>query len=307
MIDNLTTWADNRGYRVAWGPREIVRQARRKIHALHDSGELEEHFCRNELDFVLNEDDETLEQSVVVVAVPRPAHAVGFDLGHSRLDALLPPTYFQYRETFEAVRNDLAENALPGVRVETLTAPLKTVGALLGLVRYGRNNITYAQEIGSYMQICGYAVDAAIPELDDVLDPGSQFLPECEGCSRCLSACPTSAIAGDRLLLHAERCLTIANESPGEWRFEVKPQTHHCLLGCLLCQRSCPANPRLQIADTNVCFSADETEALINDDYPPDSDVADGIRTKLTHLGQSAIESFLGRNLNALLNRRSRR
>ena len=46
-------------------------------------------------------------------------------------------------------------------------APIKTVAAMLGLVRYGRNNIAYADGIGSYLQLCGYITDArlAIPEV----------------------------------------------------------------------------------------------------------------------------------------------
>ena len=72
-------------------------------------------------------------------------------------------------------------------------------------------------------------------------------------------------MAKDRVLLHAERCLTYINENPGPWPTFVPTRAHHCLLGCLLCQRSCPANSKLPIESTGVAFSREETEALLAD------------------------------------------
>ncbi len=305
MIGTLKRWAEEREYKVAWGSVEVVRRACAEILARRESGELDEAFCRDNLEFVFEARDAAPDESVVVVAMPRPAHVVGFELGGARFDALLPPTYFRYRETFDDVRQDLAENGLPGARVELLTAPLKTVAAMLGLVRYGRNNIAYAEGIGSYMQLCGYTTDAPLPVPEDRPKKGPELLPECEGCTICRSACPTKAILQDRVLLRAERCLTLANESPGEWPRTVHPRAHHCLIGCLLCQRTCPANPTLRIADAGVYFSIDETRSLIGvGDGPADSRREDGIRGKLAILGQPSVEPLLGRNLRALLDRR---
>jgi len=304
MIDTLQNWADDRGYRVAWGPTEVVLRARAEIDARRESGELDADFCRDQLEFLFESDGVGPDETVVVVALPRPAHRVGFDLGDTRLDALLPPTYLRYRRTFEEVRQDLAVNGLPGASVEHLTAPLKTVAKMLGLVRYGRNNIAYAEGIGSYMQLCGYLTDAALPVSADRVGERPDLLPECEDCTICRSACPTKAIADDRVLLRAERCITLANENPGAWPDSLPARAHHCLIGCLLCQRACPANPKLRIDDTGVCFSADESRTLIDGDRPADSHAENGIRSKLAWLGQPGIEPVLGRNLRALLERR---
>ena len=304
MIDTLQNWANDRGYRVAWGPTEAVRRARAEILDRRESGELDPVFCQGSLEFLFEAEEFRPEESVVVVAMPRPAHRVGFDLGHTRLEAVLPPTYFRYRPTFEEVRQDIAANGLPGARVEHLTAPLKTVATKLGLVRYGRNNIAYAEGIGSYIQLCGYITDAALPVPPNWVEERPDLLPECEDCTICHSACPTKAIADDRVLLRAERCITLANENPGAWPDSLPARAHHCLIGCLACQRACPANPKLRIDDTGVCFSADETRTLIDGDGPADSHAENGIRAKLAWLGQPGVEPVLGRNLRALLERR---
>jgi len=304
MIDTLENWADERGYRVAWGPTEVVLRARAEIGARRESGELDADFCRDQLEFLFETDDVRSDETVVVVAMPRPAHRVGFDLGDTRFDALLPPTYLRYQQTFEEVRQDLAANGLPGARVEHLTAPLKTVARMVGLVRYGRNNISYAEGIGSYIQLCGFITDAALPVAEKARVEGPELLPECEDCTICRSACPTKAITEDRVLLRAERCITLANENPGVWPESMPARAHHCLIGCLRCQRACPANPKLRIDDTGVCFSADETRTLIDGNHPADSHAENGIRTKLAWLGQPGVEPVLGRNLRALLERR---
>jgi hypothetical protein len=84
-------------------------------------------------------------------------------------------------------------------------------------------------------------------------------------------------------------------------------RAHHCLIGCLLCQRVCPANPKLHTVDAGVCFSADETVALIDRDPFADRRAENGARAKLAALGQPGIEPVLGRNLRALLDQRRTR
>jgi len=218
--------------------------------------------------------------------------------------ALLPPTYFRYRATFEDVRMDLAENGLPGVQTEYLAAPLKSIAGYLGLVRYGRNNIGYANNLGSYIQLCGYWVAVSLPQIEE--SSTVSLLRLCENCSICASVCPTDAISEYRMLLRAERCLTFLNENPGEWPGWVSPQAHNCLLGCFECQRACPANPESRIEDTGLSFSAAETRRLLAPKSTDDERAETGIRAKLAWLGQPYVESVLGRNLCALLQSKNR-
>lgn len=303
MVDELQRWAAERGYRVGWGPLEVVTTAMGEIVARRTAGEVDLGLYQNELGS-LSDGGRPRERglvTVVVVVKPRPAHTVSFDLGEERIEAIFPPTYVRYLPLFDEVGRDLQEHGLPGARVERVAAPLKSVAARLGLVRYGLNNVTYAPGIGSYLQLFGYLTDVALPLPDGWRPREPALLPECETCGVCLSACPTGAIDVGRVLLHAERCLTFANENPGPWPPWVPRRAHHCLLGCLLCQRACPANPRLPLEGTGVAFTREETQALLADTGARSDPSWEGIRAKLNQLGQPYSEPVLGRNLRALV------
>jgi epoxyqueuosine reductase len=300
--NRLREWAAQRHYGVAWGPLTVARDAGDEITRRWVDGQLDEAFYRCEL-APLDSGETPTRGSVLVVAKPCPASRVTFELPGGPLDALLPPTYFRYRATFEDVRQDLVAHALPGARVEHLAGPLKTIASRLGLVRYGRNNITYLAGAGSYIQLCGFVTDASLPS-DAVSVRGPQLLDECEGCHQCQRACPTRAIDSDRLLLHAERCLTLLNERIDPWPDWVPTRAHRCLIGCLLCQRACPANPELPVEETGVRFTEGETRDLLNAAEEGAERDETGLRVKLAWLGRSDPESLLGRNLRALVEAR---
>ena len=298
----LLEWAAERRYGVAWGPLTVIRDASEEIARRWVGGELDEAFYRAEL-ASLDGGETPTSGSVLVVAKPRPASRVTFELPGGPLDALLPPTYVRYRATFEEVRQDLAAHGLPGARVEHLAGPLKTIASRLGLVRYGRNNITYLAGAGSYIQLCGFVTDVLLPS-GAVGVGGPRLLAECEGCRRCQKACPTGAIDSDRLLLHAERCLTLLNERTDPWPDWVPARAHRCLIGCLLCQRACPANPELEVEDAGVHFTEGETRGLLRAAQRGGERDETGLRMKLAWLGRNDPESLLGRNLRALMDAR---
>jgi len=301
MVEELLAWAKARGYRVAWGPAEVAGDAASEVEGRRRSGELDEGLFEAELATVVAAGKQAAAGTVVVVAVPRPAHRVHFELDGGLTAALLPPTYVRYRAVFEDVRQELARDGLPGARVEHLTAPLKATAARLGLVRYGRNNVTYVPGAGSYIQLCGYLTDAPLPPLEEPVRRRPSLLDECERCGACVGVCPTKAIGDERVLMSAQRCLTYANEVPGGWPAFVPDWAHTCLLGCLECQAVCPVNPELTVEETGLVFSAAETRALLVEDDGGDARAESGIALKMAWLGQPYAEPVLGRNLRALL------
>ncbi len=309
MREELKRWASERGYLVAWGPLELAAAVQEEVARLGTSGVLEEEFYASELGTLTETRNSQLRglATVLIVVKPRPAHTASFDLDGRRIQAILPPTYVRYRPLFDDVAADLLVTVLRGARIERLQAPLKPLAVRLGLVRYGRNNVTYAPGMGSYIQLLGYLTDASLPLPDGWRPHEPTLLPECERCGACRAACPTGAIAKDRVLLHAERCLTYINENPGPWPAFVPARAHHCLLGCLLCQRACPANQKLPLDSSGVAFNREETETLLADTGDHVAPVWDGVREKLARLGQPYSEPVVGRNLRALVAAASRR
>ena len=303
MHDRLLKWASERGYLVAWGPAELAIAAQEEVTRLATSGVLEGKFYATELGSTAHNQNARTEglATVVVVAKPRPAHVVEFAAGGEVIEAVFPPTYVRYRPLFEEVAADLGANALPGVRIERLMAPLKPLAVRLGLVRYGRNNVTYAPGFGSFIQLLGYLTDAVLPLPEGWRPQELALLPECETCGVCRAICPTGAIDEDRVLLHAEHCLTYANENAGPWPSWVPSTVHNCLVGCLVCQRACPANTEMPLERSGVIFGDEETRALLADTGEHVGEVWDRIRARLTTLGQPYSEPVVGRNLLALV------
>jgi len=303
MVDGLRRWAIRRGYQLAWGPSAALAAARDAIQARRFSGEFEAGFYQERLASFEADSRAPWDgaSTVLVVVVPRPAHSVAFVLDGRIVEAVIPPTYVQYQALFREVGSDLQRHALPGVQVERLNAPLKALAACLGLVHYGRNNLAYAPVFGSYCQLVGFLTDATLPVAPGWRPHEAQLLPECRDCGICHAVCPTGAIGTDRILLHAERCLTFANESPGAWPDWIPPSAHHCLIGCLRCQRACPANPELRIEKSGVAFTAEETAALLAGAGAGTAADLASIHAKLESLGQDLPLPELSRNLQALL------
>jgi epoxyqueuosine reductase len=307
MVGTLMRWAAERGYHVGWGLSSAIEAAREDVLSRRRSGELDPGFFEAALaGFGSFEAPWEGPATVVVVVMPRPAHTVAFTVDGRQVETVFPPTYVRYKPLFDEVRTDLQEHGLPGARVERLNVPLKSLAARVGLVRFGRTNVTYDPVFGSYLQLFGYLTDARLPLPAEWRSREPELLPECEGCSVCLAACPTGAIGEDRVLLHGERCLTVVNENPGEWPRWIPSSAHNCIIGCLLCQRPCPANPKLPVERTGVVFTAEETEALLGDGSTHEGQVWEGIKAKLERLGLPDQEQqVLGRNLRALVQARA--
>ncbi len=303
MQHALLQWAESRDYEVGWTGAETIREVVADIEERRRDGELDVTFAHENLSFDAGPATRGDPWKALVIVTPRPAYIVRFVVGGRTIEAPLPPTYQRYRPLFEETRKELAETVLKGATVETLDVPLKLFAARLGLVRYGRNNITYSPTAGSYLQLFGYLTDADLPVEARRSLQAAMLMDECSDCGVCTALCPTSAIRDDRILLHVDRCLTLANETPGPWPSWVPPSAHNALIGCLACQRICPANPALPTADSGVVFDEAETDVLLAESGRTGPLWA-SIRRKLEVLGRSYDEEVVGRNLKAFLHAR---
>ena len=300
MQKALSNWTEKRGYRIVFGGRAVLNDVKAEIENRKDAGELDESLYRDYLaDFPYGGGEENSDlKSVILIAMPRPAHRLLFDTQGGPLEAIVPPTYISYRQTADVIREEISALLGAGARLAPLNAPLKPLAAKLGLTKYGRNNIAYVPGIGSFHQLIGLLAN---------LEMGSDYqalsysgLPACENCRACLEACPTGAITEERFLLHAERCLTWHNEIAGDWPGWLPASAHHCLVGCLRCQLVCPQNQGgLRYESLDICFDARETDLILSSQCEND----EGIKAKLTKIGLAGYAPVLGRNLEALLNR----
>jgi epoxyqueuosine reductase len=308
MTEALSQWASARGYRAAWGSLAALEEARSGIERRLQAGEIDPEFHQEQLRVpeVCATPGSSDLKTVVVVAVPRPAHTVRFTLESGPFEAILPPTYVRYRGLPQEVLEDLRASVfLPPARLDILSAPLKALAGSLGLVSYGRNNITYVPGMGSYFQLAGFLTDA-----DPDLAPGwrpqpPERLAACENCESCFSLCPSGAIDAERFLLRAERCLTLFSETPGDWPAWFSPSMHRCLIGCLDCQQSCPENAGLLGTEpSGIWFTREETQAILADDGRRSGPVWADTARKFDAARMTHFEPVLCRNLRALLSTR---
>ncbi len=277
-------------------------ELQREIETRRDQGQFDLEFARTYLyRFKFAPPDELKDaKSIIVVAMPRPITKAIFNWQGKKRVFILPPTYTAYDEKRLHVERLVAQAVgREGYRVATPNLPLKLLANRTGLVMYGKNNIAYAQGMGSFMRLT--AVYSDMPcESDNWQEP--KIMPRCRNCDLCQTACPTGAISADRFLLHAERCLTFRNEMKGQIPFPawIKPEWHNCIVGCIRCQAACPENkPYLNVVGETVEFTEQETKLMLAGTLPaqlPADTVA-----KMKSLSLLDYINELPRNLGALL------
>jgi epoxyqueuosine reductase len=188
-----------------------------------------------------------------------------------------------------------------GYRFVKARLPQKLLAVRSGLAQYGKNNLSYIPGIGSFYRPIVFYSD--LPCVEDHWGE-VRMMERCLSCSLCSKVCPTGAIEPGRFLLHAERCLTLQNELPGEFPTWVDPTWHHSLVGCMRCQTACPANKDVahQVVKREE-FSHEETTLLLQGVSQEALPAA--TRQKLEHLDifESDYFDVLSRNLHALFDK----
>jgi len=246
-------------------------------------------------------------KTIIIIAVPDTNHQVVFHFEDGPYSAIIPPGYISRERFAHIIHEDLISvMGKTGNSLAILSAPLKNIAVRLGLVSYGRNNLTYIDGLGSYYRLVGFVTDSVyIPATWPENHTLEVMLPACQGCSACQEACPTGAINAERVLLHAERCLTAFNESTRAFPEWLPASAHNCLIGCLTCQLVCPQNRGLLklVQDRTHSFSQEETSAILSANANAErNDLIWGrIKTKLSVMGLMEYEPNLSRNLRACI------
>ncbi len=237
-------------------------------------------------------------KSVLIVAARQPKVDVSFRLSDKTVQATIPPTYLHDidKEIFNGSSLYLKDH---GFKIDNALLPEKHISVHSGLARYGRNNIAYIDDWGSYFTVRTFFTD--IPCSSDNWQE-LKMMDRCRHCSACVKKCPTQAIHEDPFLISGERCITFFNEKPGAFPDWIDPKWHNCLIGCMICQNICPANKEQsdRIID-EVTFPTEETQMIlegVSQDKLPDSMIE-----KLKKIDMFNDYHLLQRNLGVLINK----
>ena len=237
-------------------------------------------------------------KSIIILTTPQPMLRATFNWKGQARQLVVPPTYFDYGKVTWHARRLLAEAFRPkSYRFVKAILPLKLLAVRSGLALYGRNNITYLPDHGSFHRPTAFFTD-----YDSPVDywQEKKALPICSKCTACMKACPTGAIQKDRFLIRAEICLTYLNEKPSKDRFPswVHASAHNSLIGCTRCQLACPYDRGVtRRFEDRGRFSEEETAYLLKGRFS--GPMAEKMTRKLKPLGLDL--STFPRNLQVLL------
>ena len=257
-----------KGYKARIVSADHINDLRNDIQKLHEQNLLDLDFYeeyKSYFEFVPDVNLSNLE-SIIVIAIPQPSYEAVFQLKNRILSLQIPPTYLHVREVIKNTKVLLNDILNPfDYRVEYAVLPVKTLAVRSGLAEYGKNNITYVEGMGSFHRLCAFYSDFRVDLEHDNWNE-LKAMEMCEKCDACRHACPTGAIASDRFLLHVERCLTFHNEHPNDVVFPewIDPSWHNCLVGCLHCQRACPADKKvIGWTERGPEFTEKETQMIL--------------------------------------------
>jgi epoxyqueuosine reductase len=288
----------NRGFPIAIGAIEHLEDLKQELerhlhHGLISQGIFQE--CFSHFKFSYTGNGKKLV-SIIITAAAQPQQGVIFRFKGEEYHYLVPPTYSG--KTDEIVKNIIIKTISPhGFSLFPAVIPLKLAAVRMGLSKYGRNNITYCENMGSYYRLQAFLSDFPVFR-DYWREP--ELMSRCESCTACLKSCPTGAINRERMLLRIERCLTYHNERPGDFPAWIEKSWHNCLVGCMFCQTVCPENKKIAIQPgADIDFSEEETGALL--EAGKRNDLPRSVKVKLAELDLLEDWQMISRNLGVLL------
>ncbi len=267
IIENFYKILESKGYKGTIITAKCIPELQKAVKNFYDEKLLDSEFYneyKKYFEFEPKPDFGEIK-SLFMITKPQPQYKIVFNWKNKEVPLIIPPTYLHGRASINEIQSfltDLLKQS--GYNVEFARLPQKTLAVRVGLAEYGRNNISYVQGMGSFHRLFTYYSDFPY-EQEEWQE--LRMMDLCKECSACVRKCPTGAIPKDRFLLRVEKCLTYHNEHPADIPFPdwIDPSWHNCLVGCMHCQKVCPANKKvINWIEPGPTFSEEETKLLVH-------------------------------------------
>jgi epoxyqueuosine reductase len=275
-----------------------LKELQEDLDKLVRQGLLDESFQQRFLRFVYNPLDIISEaRTIFIIALPARMTRFSFTWQGQTLYGNISPNYMV--KTAQVNAGDTLINTLKdsGYKAVPAKLPFKTLAVRSGLAQYGRNNLAYVPGLGNFVRLAAYYSDCTC---DSDSWHELQMMSTCADCNICYKACPTGSMHQDRFLISAEKCLTWSSQDDAvvlEW---VGSHWHNMLLGCMLCQLTCPVN---KVQAANIVdgpeFTEEETGLILQ--RTPRDQMQEQTRQKLAEIAEEAVYNMLVRNLKAVM------
>ncbi|MBQ7637292.1 MAG: 4Fe-4S dicluster domain-containing protein [Clostridia bacterium] len=144
------------------------------------------------------------------------------------------------------LKKEYPENAFPYF-VDNSPVPEVRAAVNAGLGALGRNALFINKKYGSWVFL-GEIVT------DKFFEPAKTEGDVCDGCEKCVAACPAGAIGENGVT--PEKCLSYLSQKKGELSDEVaeKMAENDCAWGCDVCQKVCPMNKNAAVTPIEAFF-----------------------------------------------------
>jgi epoxyqueuosine reductase len=149
-------------------------------------------------------------------------------------------------ERLRQIEKAIGERVSCKTRCYVDTGPVveRSVAARAGVGWIGKNTCVINQQLGSWL-LLGIIVTSLTVAGDAIAEIAAD---RCGSCTRCIQACPTSALVAPREM-DASRCIAyLTIEKKGAIAEELREPIGRQVFGCDICQDVCPWNHHAPIA-----------------------------------------------------------